>query len=234
MSYFVIEVKTKRRKEGVLFLVEKYIDKPCSYVLDQVKEKLPILNRDKAFVKKEFDLGKIEDFSTMESLYMDKVIYFKIRTSDIGTFYVTETYIPVNELDFHELPVSVIHINTKHDIMENSNFKKDYDVINEKIRSVLGCSCANFSLIEVNMIWTIKKEMVEMWKTILRKNDISFVFHVIDLDTIIRIAKILYEMACEYDRHLYFFFVDKDNMLYRIQMNSTMEIIPLESDRYII
>ena len=105
---------------------------------------------------------------------------------------------------------------------------------NNKIKSLLACSNTNFSLFEINMIWKIDDETVKMWDTILKNNDLSFIFHKIDIDTIINISNILYEMVCRYNRHLYFFFVDSSNNLYRIEMDSTMEIIPVESNRYII
>ena len=234
MEFYVMEVRTKKREEGVLILVETENDFTCETALKSVRDKLPLLNKENAFIKEKFNLTITDEFNAMKTIYFDKTIHFKINISSIGTQYITETHIHVNDLDFHDRPLSAIHINRRRDIMENPNFEKEYNIVNNKIKSLLACSNTNFSLFEINMIWKIDDETVKMWDTILKNNDLSFIFHKIDIDTIINISNILYEMVCRYNRHLYFFFVDSSNNLYRIEMDSTMEIIPVESNRYII
>lgn len=237
MKYYALDVRTKKREDGILILLENEESVTCKSneeALSVVKEKLPLIRKEKAFIYSSFDLSEHSEFSTFMALYANRFINFKICLSKIGTFYLTDTRIFVNDLNFHDSPVSVIHIQSKHVISRDPEFEKKYDVINRKVKALLGTQDVNFSIFETSIIWNITDTTVESWETILKRNDLAMIFYKVNIDTIISLARILYTLANKYNKYLYFYFVDNYNCLYKIKMDENLTIIPAENNKYVI
>ena len=81
MEFYVMEVRTKKREEGVLILVETKNDFTCETALKSVRDKLPLLNKENAFIKEKFNLTIADEFNAMKTIYFDKTIHFKINIS---------------------------------------------------------------------------------------------------------------------------------------------------------
>lgn len=234
MKYYVIVVKTSKKDQPKLVLVEAENEAMVNQGFDTVKMKFPFLKKEDAFIDEIYDTTIASEFRDLVSFYLNDSICFKIRFSEINTYYLSDTYVRIDSLQFHDLPVSTIHIQSKRLILKDSEAQRKFDIINEKIRSLLMTMDINFSVFETTMLWEWDDITSDMWETVLAKNDVAIVFHNTNIDTIIGLAKILYKLIENRKRFLYFFFVDVDNNLYKVKLDDTMEIIPVENGRYIV
>ena len=234
MRYYVIGVKTKKRESSRLILVEAEDRQRVYEAFEVVKLKLPYLNRESAYIHEIYDTTHSSEYRELISLHLNDSICFKIRLSEIGTYFLSDTYIRIEDIDFHEYPISAIHIQSKRLIMKDPDAQNKFEAINEKIKSLLVSYNTSFSVFETTLLWEWDDITNEMWETILMKNDVAIIFHNTNIDTIIGLAKILYKISVKHNKILYFFFVDVDNNLYKVILNETMEIIPVENGRYIV
>lgn len=235
LKYYVITVKrSKRDKDVKLFLVEAAYREMVERAFEEVKNKIPAIDPSTYFIEEIFDTTNGDEFGRLFVDYYNYKILFKIRYSDIGTFYLNPTYIEIANTTFHKFPLSIIHIQSKNAIINDKEWENKRKINDEKIRSLIMVNKMNESVIETGLLWEWNDITTVMWETILHSNDLAVVFYDSSLNNIINLAKMLYNLPEASDKFLYFFFIDKESNVYKVTFGEEMIISPIEFGRYIV
>ena len=64
----------------------------------------------------------------------------------------------------------------------------------------------------------------QYWRCLLMKSDVGVIFHDVHLNMIMEIASDLYQLAEQYQRWLYFFFVDNNHQLYKVTVDDKLTV----------
>ena len=241
-KFYVTELASKKSKTNMLCLVEievkdvsgENVEEKCNEAVDSVRDRLPFMNASDVQIRRLFDLNNLESFKELQALYFDQSVRIKILISPNGNHYLTETNVIISDLWYHCVPTTVVHIQSRHIIMRDKDFESNFNAVNLKLRTLLACEDINFTIFETNLLKSIDDIGIERWVTILKKNDLCVVFHRVDIDTIIGLAKSLYELSNQLSKYLRFFFVDNHNDLYQINITDRLEVVPMENNRDII
>lgn len=232
--YFVISVKLNKHlfSKKVLFLIKADSEERCLNGFEFVRNKLPFLDKMSPFVYEYFDLSDREEYLEFVTKYREYIIYLKINHSFGRVFYLSEIYVKVSDLIYHEVPMSIIHIQTKSSVTNNSDWMKKKSLIEKEIESSLAFNDLTFSIIEISKYYDWNN--IEMWETILKTNDIGVIFYESSINDIIKLSKILVQLSSRYNHFLFVYFVDEKRNLYYIIIGDTIEIIPFKREDIVI
>lgn len=230
MRYFVIDVMRGKKKENKLMLVESNCREMVRDAFEYVKDnkKLPFIEQDDVVINNIFDLSNPDQFRELMMKHVGDIIYFKIRYSSIGTYFLSDTYIQVEDIAMNDRDVTAVHIQSKGEILRDSNIENKYKKVNELIRTSIVKYSVNFTVFETGMMSKWDKWNTDSFRTILQNNDLGVIFHNATLDDVKDLSTILFTMCEQKLRWLYLFYVDNDNNLYKIEMSDKMEIIPVK------
>lgn len=234
LKYYVIAVRRNKKKDVTLFLVEAAYREMVERGFNEVKDKIPVIDSTTCTIEEIYDTTDPNEYLMLFTKYRDSSILFKIRYSEIDTFYLCETHIVLSNTTFHEYPLSIVHIQSRQAIIEDKEWNKKREINNEKIRSLVMVNKMSDSVIETGMLWKWDEVTTDVWETILHSNDLAVVFYDSTLNNIINLAKMLYCLPEASGRFLYFFFVDKESIVYQVSFGEDMVISPIERGRYIV
>lgn len=231
MKYFIGLLSTKNSKKRMesksefLALFKLDYEDEGRIALEHVRKKLPVISPENYSIEKMFDLSDSENFLNCINQYINHTINVKIKKTKLNTYYIdTSVKINVFDLRFHDLPVSFVHVISRPKIIGDPDIKKWLSDVNEEIDDIVCINESNYATLETSMIQRSGEIHEQYWRCLLMKTDVGVIFHDVHLNMIMEIASDLYQLAEQYQRWLYFFFVDNNHQLYKVTVDDKLTV----------